>query len=114
MNWSIISRVVMAMPIARPPMLHHGCVCHWLSAHKPSAVPPKVGTNILHVVSAIVPSNKITVEVVSGGFGLPDAESSVVLMYTNYSTRNQRKTLYAAPQFIHKTHTFSIRGAVYA
>jgi len=45
-----------------------------------------VGTNILHVVSAMVPSNKTTVDVF-GGLGVPPGVSSGALMYTTYSSR---------------------------
>ena len=50
-------------------------------------IPTSVGTNILHVVSAIVLSNKMTVEVSFGGGGVPLDDPSDALMYTTYSSK---------------------------
>src|SRR6476619_569412 len=67
-----IKAAVTAIPTTSPVRPSHGVVCHRLSAHSPSPVPPSVGTNIRHVVSAMSPSNKMTVEVLVGGFsGVP-------------------------------------------
>lgn len=74
------------IPIVTPMSDHIGPVSQLVSAHSPKAVSPKVGTNILHVVSSIVASNKTTV-VRSGGLGVPLDVSSGALMYTIYSTR---------------------------
>lgn len=63
-----------------PATMIHGVVCSHLSASSPNTVNPIVGTNIRHVVSPIVPSNKMTVDL-SGGVGFLSPSFCDALMY---------------------------------
>ena len=65
----------------------HGVVPRALSMKNPPTIPVSVGTNIRHVVSAIVPSNKITVEVSFGGSGVSGRDPLDALMYTTYTIK---------------------------
>lgn len=80
----------MAVPTMMPAMVIQGFVSQDTSAQNPNRMKVTVGTNILHVVSAMVPSNKMTVDGF-GGLGVPADGSSGSLMYTRYSTRNLRE-----------------------
>ncbi len=71
-----------------------GNVPYVLSIHTPRSNRPITGTNILQVVSAMVPSNKTTVEFF-GGLGVPLGMSFGALMYTTYSSRQSDSIPYA-------------------
>ena len=77
----------MAMPMMSSNSIIHGTVPSCLSSHTPKSRNPTIGTNIRHVVSAIVPSNNKTVEFFGGSVRVPLGVSCGALMYTRYSTK---------------------------
>ena len=86
-NCFLISSPATVQPSIVPAANSHGEVPSMLSSAYPPVIPTSVGTNILHVVSAIVPINKMTVDVSFGGGGVPLDDPSDALMYTTYSTK---------------------------
>ncbi|GEM_PF-2442138 len=88
----------MMIPIPSPASPSHGVVPVWLSSQSPNPVPPSVGTNIRQVVSAMVLSNKITVEEVCGGRGVLEDGLLGALMYSCYYTSLSAQLLHAQAQ----------------
>ncbi len=58
-----------ATPITIPMIVPIGLLLNALSAQTPNSTAPMIGTNILQVVSAAMPNNKMTVDL-SGGVGV--------------------------------------------
>lgn len=101
-----MSSAATTIPTMVSVMSAHGNVSSCLSIHNPSSISPMIGTNILHVVSAIVPSNNKTVDLLFGGsLGVPSDLSLGSLMYTTYSSRSNVLMPYAKKTYHHSTQT---------
>lgn len=88
----------MLIPVNTPTSDHRGPVFHCSSHHRPSAASPKVGANILQVVSAIVPSNKMTVERSGGGGASPlGCDVSIYRSNCNASRRSWQHSKVLTP-----------------
>jgi hypothetical protein len=71
----------MAQPVNTPTSDHNGPVLQLVSAHSPRAAKPSVGTNILHVVSAIVANIKTTGDLSGVEAGESDLSDGTLISY---------------------------------
>lgn len=84
-----MSMTAISVPMIMPRVNSHGHVPNCRSPKKPRLIRPTVGTNIRHVVLAISPSNKMTVER-SGGCGEVPVSLDDALIYRYTIPRNER------------------------